>query len=114
MCVGEDPAMGVINPFEGVGPPPTGVKDPEDLGVILAVLIWVIFLGVWGNNCEVGGTYFIGNFTGGVIPRALGLAADTEGIPADIPGFTEGVNTCFFRVLSFSGFKFGSKGLECP
>ena len=45
MCVGVDLIVGVINHFEGVGTLPTGVKDPEDLGVTLAVLIWGVFLG---------------------------------------------------------------------
>ena len=44
MCVGLDPIVGVTNPFIGVGTPPTGVKDPADLGVTWAVLIWVFFL----------------------------------------------------------------------
>ena len=36
MCVGVDPAVGVTTPFKGVGPPPTGVKDPEDPAATLA------------------------------------------------------------------------------
>ena len=106
-----DPGVGVINPFEGIGPPPTGVKDP---GVILAVLIWGVFLGVLATCGGVGGIYFIGYCTGGIALGTLGLAADIEGIPADTPGFTEGVNTCAFSALSCSGFTLGSKGLECP
>ena len=31
-----DPAIGVITPFEGVGPPPAGVKDLEDPATTLA------------------------------------------------------------------------------
>ena len=75
-----DPEVGVINPFEGVGPPPTGVKDPEDPGVTLAVLIWGVFLGVWVTGGGVGGIYFIGNCTGGIALGTLGPATDTEGI----------------------------------
>ena len=33
---GVDPAIGVITPFEGVGAPPAGVKDPEDPATTLA------------------------------------------------------------------------------
>ena len=36
MCVGVDPAIGVVTPFKGVKPPPAGVKDPEDPPTILA------------------------------------------------------------------------------
>ena len=114
MCMGVDPTIGVITPFKGVGPPPAGVKDQEDPEATLVTLIWGVFLGVCGTNCEMGGVYFIGNCTGGIALGTLGWAPDVGGIPAEIPGFTEGVNTCFFNVLSFSGFKFGSKGLECP
>ena len=103
MCAGVDPEIGVINPFEGVGPPPTGVKDPEDPGVILAVLIWGIFLGVWATCGGVGGIYFIGNCTGGIAFGTLGMVPDDAGILVEIPEFTEGVNTCFLSVLSFSG-----------
>ena len=46
MYGGVDPAIGVITPFEGVGPLPTGLKDLEDTGVILAALIWGISWGL--------------------------------------------------------------------
>ena len=36
MCGGEDHTIGVITPFEGVGPPPVGVNDPEDPATTLA------------------------------------------------------------------------------
>ena len=62
----------------------------------------------------MGGLYFIGNWTGGIALGTLVCGPDVDEISFEIVGFNEGVNTCFFRVLSFSGFRFGSKGLECP
>ena len=48
--------------------------------------------------------YFIGNLTGGIALSTLVCGPDVDEIPFEIAGFTEGVNTCFFKVLSFSGF----------
>ena len=49
----------------------------------------------------MGGLYFIGNWTGGIALGTLVCGPDVDEIPFEITGFTEGVNTCFFRCYLF-------------